>query len=84
MRIKFNWSANSLTISESNSRQEFKSILGLSNIKSICRISDFKTQEVAEISKIFYLKLLIKKILEFLNATKVITSYDRIIHIKEK
>ena len=84
MYIKLNWSVNSLAISESNSRQEFKSILGLSNIKSICRISDFKTQEVAEISKIFYLKLLIKKILEFLNATKVITSYDRIIHIKEK
>ena len=50
-------------------------------MKSICRISDFKTQEVAEMSKIFHLKLLIKKIIEFLNATKVITNYDHIIHI---
>ena len=43
-------------------------------------MSDFKTQEVVELSKIFYLKLLIEKILEFLNATKVNTSYDYIIH----
>ena len=34
--------------------------------------------------KIFYLKLLTKKILEFLNATEVITKYDHIIHIQEK
>ena len=47
-------------------------------------MSDFKTQEVAEMSKIFHLKLLTKKILEFLNAMKVITSYDLIIHIQEK
>ena len=47
-------------------------------------MSDFKTQEVAEMSKIFHLKLLTEKILEFLNATKVITSYDHIIHIQEK
>ena len=45
---------------------------------------DFKTQEVAEISKIFHLKLLTEKILEFLNATEVITSYDHIIHLQEK
>ena len=45
----------------------------MSNIKSIYRMSDFKTQEVAEMSKIFYLKLLTEKILEFLNANKVIT-----------
>ena len=44
-------------------------------------MSDFKTQEVAEMSKIFHLKLLSKKIHEFLNATKVITSNDHIIHI---
>ena len=43
-------------------------------------MSDFKTQEVVELSKIFYLKLLIEKILEFLNTTKVNTSYDYIIH----
>ena len=43
-------------------------------------MSDFKTQEVVESSKIFYLKLLIEKILGFLNATKVNTSYDYIIH----
>ena len=43
-------------------------------------MSDFKTQEVVELSKIFYLKLLIEKILEFLNATKVNTGYDYIIH----
>ena len=84
MRIKFNWSVNSLAISESNLRQEFRGILGLSNIKSIYRMSDFKTQEVAKISKIFYLKLLTEKILEFLNSTEVITSYDHIIHIQEK
>ena len=47
-------------------------------------MNDFKTQEVAEMSKIFHLKLLIEKILEFLNGTKVITSYDHIIHIQEK
>ena len=47
-------------------------------------MSDFKTQEVAEMSKIFRLKLLTEKILEFLNVTKVITSYDHIIHIQEK
>ena len=44
-------------------------------------MSDFKTQEVVEMSKIFHLKLLTKKMFEFLNATKVITSYDHIIHI---
>ena len=44
-------------------------------------MSDFNTQEVAEMSKIFYLKLLTEKIIEFLNATKVITNYDHIIHI---
>ena len=47
-------------------------------------MSDFKTQEVAEISKIFHLKLMTEKILEFLNATEVITSYDHIIRIQEK
>ena len=47
-------------------------------------MSDFKTQEVAEMSKIFHLKLLTEKIFEFLNANKVITSYDHIIHIQEK
>ena len=84
MRINLIWSVNSLIISKSNSRQEFKGILGLSNIKFIYKMSDFKIQELAEMSKIFYLKLLTKKILEFLNATKVITSYDHIIHIQEK
>ena len=84
MRIKFNWGVNSLAISESSSQQEFKGILSLSNIKSIFRMSDFKTQEVAEMCKIFHLKLLTEKNLEFLNATKVITSYDHIIHIQEK
>ena len=44
-------------------------------------MSNFKTQEIAEMSKIFHLKLLTKKILEFLNATKVITNYDHIIYI---
>ena len=84
MRIKLNWNVNSLAISKSISRQEFKGILGLSNIKSICRMSDFKIQEVAEMSKIFHLKLLTKKIVEFLNATEVIISYDHIIHLQEK
>ena len=42
MRIKLNWSVNSLAISESSSRQEFRGILGLSNIKSISRMGDFK------------------------------------------
>ena len=84
MRIKLNWSVNSLAINKSSSRQEFRGILDLSNIKSICRMSDFKTQEVAEMSKIFYLKLLTEKILEFLNAIEVIISYDHIIHIQEK
>ena len=84
MRIKLNWSVNSLAISESSPRQEFRSILSLSKIKSICKMSDFKTQEVIEMSKIFHFKLLTEKILEFLNATEVITSYDHIIHIQEK
>ena len=44
-------------------------------------MSNFKTQEITKMSKIFHLKLLIEKILEFLNAIKVITSYDYIIHI---
>ena len=47
-------------------------------------MSDFKTQEIVEMFKIFHLKLLTEKILEFLNATEVITSYDHIIHIQEK
>ena len=72
MRIKLNWSVNNLAISEFSSRQEFRGILGLSNINFIYRMSDLKTQEVAEMSKIFHLKRLIEKILEFLNATKVI------------
>ena len=84
MHIKLNWSVNSLAINESSLRQDFKGILGLSNVKSIYRMSDFKTQEVAEISKIFHLKLLTKKIIDFLNATEIITSYDHIIHIYEK
>ena len=79
--IKFNKSVNSLAISESNLRQKFRSILDLSNIKSIYEMSDSQIQEVAEMSKIFYLKLLTEKILEFLNATEVITNYDHIIHI---
>ena len=37
-------------------------------------MSNFKTQEITEMFKIFHLKLLTEKILEFLNATKVITS----------
>ena len=84
MRIKFNWSINSLAISESSLRQKFRSILGLSNIKTICGMNDFKTQEIAKISKIFHFKLLTDKILEFLIATEVITSYDYIINIEEK
>ena len=47
-------------------------------------MSNFKTQEISKMSKIFHLKLLTEKILEFLNATEVITSYDHIIHIQEK
>ena len=47
-------------------------------------MSNFKTQEIAEMSKIFHLKLLTKKILEFLNVIEVITSYDHIIYIYEK
>ena len=47
-------------------------------------MSDFKIQEVTEMSKIFHLKLLTKKILEFFNATEIITNYDHIIHIYEK
>ena len=47
-------------------------------------MNDFKPQEVAKMSKIFHLELLTEKILEFLNATKVITSYEHIIHIQEK
>ena len=81
MYIKLNWSVNSLVINKSNSRQEFRSILGLSNIYSIYRMSDFKIQEVVEMSKIFHLKLLTEKILKFLNATEVITRFDHIIHI---
>ena len=81
MGIKFNWTVNSLTNSESNSRQKFRSILGLSDIKSISGMSDFKTEKVAEMSKIFHLKPLTEKILEFLNVTEVITSYDHVIHI---
>ena len=84
MRIKLNWSVNSLAISESSSRQEFTGILGLSNIKSICRMNDFKTQEVVKMSKIFHFKLLTEKILELLNVIEVITSYDHIIQIQEK
>ena len=81
MHIKFNWSVNSLVVSESSSRKKVKSILGLSNIKTIYGMSDFKTQEIVKMSKIFHLKLLTEKIIEFLNATKVVTSYDHIIHI---
>ena len=84
MHIKFNQSVNSLAISESSLRKKFRSILGLNNIKTIYGMSDFKSQEIAKMSKIFHLKLLTKKILEVLNATKVITIYDHIIHIKEK
>ena len=43
-------------------------------------MSDFKIKEIAEMSKIFHLKLLTEKILKFLNATEVITNYDHIIH----
>ena len=81
MRIKLNWSVNSFAINESSSRQKVRSILGLSNIETICGMCNFKTQEIAEMSKIFHLKLLTEKILEFLNASEVITSYDHIIHI---
>ena len=81
MRIKLNWSVNSLAISKSSLRQKFRSILGLSNIKTICGMSDFKIQELPEMSNIFHLKLLTEKVLELLNATKIITSYDHIIHI---
>ena len=81
MRIKFDWSVNGLAVSESSSRQKVRSILGLSNIKTICGMNNFKTQEIVEMSKIFHLKLLTEKILEFLNATEVITNYDYIIHI---
>ena len=44
-------------------------------------MSDFKTQEIAKMSKIFHLKLLTQKVLEFFNAIEVITNYDHIIHI---
>ena len=81
MCIKFNWSVNNFAISESSSSQKVRSILGLSNIKTICGMSNFKTQEIVEMFKIFHLKLLTEKILKFLNATKVITSYYHIIHI---
>ena len=84
MHIKLNWSVNSLAINESSSRQKFRGILGLSNIKSICRMSDFKTQKVVKMSKIFHLKLLTEKILEFLNPTEVIINYDHIIYIQKK
>ena len=81
MCIKFNYSVSSLAINGSSSIQKFRSIFGLSNIKTICGMSDFKNREVAEMSKIFHLKLLTKKILEFLNAIKIIIGYDHVIHI---
>ena len=39
-------------------------------------MSNFKTQEITEMSKIFHLKLLTEKILEFLNATEVIDVHE--------
>ena len=81
MCIVFNWSVNSFAINESSSSQKVRSILGLSNIKTIYGMSNFKTQEIVEMFKIFHLKLLTEKILKFLNAARVITSYDHIIHI---
>ena len=56
----------------------------MSNIKSINAMSNFKTQKVVEMYKIFNLKLLTKKILEFLNSIEVITSYNHVIYIQEK
>ena len=47
-------------------------------------MSNFKTQKVVEMFKIFNLKLLTKKILEFLNSIEVITSYNHVIYIQEK
>ena len=44
-------------------------------------MNNFKTQEITKMSKIFHLKLLTEKILEFLNVIEVITRYDHIIHI---
>ena len=61
MGIKFNWSVNNLIVSESNSRQKVRIILGLSNIKTICGMSNFKTQEITKMSKIFHLKLMTEK-----------------------
>ena len=49
MCIKFNWSVNNFAISESSSSQKVRSILGLSNIKTVCGMSNFKTQEIVEL-----------------------------------
>ena len=71
MRIKLNWSVNSLAISESSSRQEFRGTLGLSNIKSICRMSNFKTQEVAEMSKFFFFFRNIECIILYFSSNRI-------------
>ena len=76
MYIKLNWSVNSLAINEFSLRQEFRGILGLSNINVICKMSDFKTQEVAEMFKIFHLKLLtMMPSMNRLNTSRSIVSF---------
>jgi hypothetical protein len=48
------------------------------------RGEDLKVKEVAEIIKVFRLKMLVKKFINFLDTSEIISSDNHVLHIQEK
>ena len=69
-------------IGKASLRQKIEGVLGLSEVETIIRRDNHKTQKVTKVAKVFHSKILTKEILKFLNPTEVITGNNHIINIK--
>ena len=84
MPIKFDQSVNNVVIGKASLIQKIRGVLGLSQVETINRRSNLKTQKLTKVAKIFQFKIMTEEILDFLNASEVIIGDDHIINIKEE
>ena len=56
--IKFDWCINNFVIGKTNSRQKIGGVLGLSEVETIIRKDNLKTQKVTKVAKVFHFKIL--------------------------
>ena len=72
------------SISKTSSTDKIKCVLLLTNQVPTLSISNLKTQKVAKITQIFYLKLLLQVLLLKKNRISIIIKDHHIIHIEQE